>query len=259
MKHHPYAELFPMRSPVEIEELAGLIEQHGLIHKGWTYKGKLIDGRNREAACKIAKVPFKTREYRGKDPLGFVDAQNLGGIRHLPTAVRAEIAAKMVAIREASNEAPVTQAAAAEKMGVSRSSVQRATAKLKPAKEPEVPGWSHEQLKKDEELMDAFTAVSAVYGNDDTRGIRTGGVGLKRADVIQLAKLPKERMMEIRDLIFENHWTPKDCLKFLGQMADKDSTVEDLMNYALATKGHFFEAAINGYTLTCKLNRAAKR
>lgn len=262
LPHHEYADLFPMRPAGEINELAELIKQHGLIHKGWTYKGKLIDGRNREAACIIAKVPFKTREYRGKDPLGFVDAQNLYGTRHLTVSERADIAAKMIEIRkaEAPNGAePITQAEAAEKVGVSKRSVQRAVAKNKPDKEPEIPGWSQEEVKKDVTLMDDFTAIATVYGNEDTKAIRTGSVGLKRKEVAELAKLPKEKMLEIRDLIFENHWTPKDCLKFLGEMLDTGSTVLDIMNFTLATKGKYYEADINGYHISCKLTRAAKR
>lgn len=264
MKHHPYAELFPMRPEAEIHELAELIKTHGLIQKGVTYKGKLLDGRNREAACKIARVKFETKEYRGNDPLGFVDAQNLGGTRHLSVHDRAEIAARMLEIRNSQNppnggSAKLTQEEAAAKVGVSTRSVQRAVAKKKPAKEPEIPGWTQEQVKKDTTLMDDFTAIAAVYGNDDTKAIRTGAVGLLRADVALLAKTPKEKMLEIRDLLFENHWKVKEALAFVGKMADKDSTVEDLQNYCLATKSKFYEAVFDGFMITVQLTRAAKR
>lgn len=47
---HPYAEIFPMMSEEEIEELANDIEANGQLNPIKIYDGKILDGRNRYAA-----------------------------------------------------------------------------------------------------------------------------------------------------------------------------------------------------------------
>jgi hypothetical protein len=110
-------------------------------------------------------------------------------------------------------------------------------------------GWAHEELKTDEELMESFKAIAAVYGNEDAKAIRTGIIQLKRADVIFLAKLPKEKMLEMQDLIMANRWTPARALKFLSKMPDDDTTISELKNYCIAAKGDY-KADFGGFKLT---------
>lgn len=144
----------------------------------------------------------------------------------------------------------------------------RAASKVAPAKSKKrkastasdhTDGWTKDDLAKDQELAIAFGQLRGLYGDSDAKAIQNGTIGYRRADVIQLSKLPKPKLMEIQDLVFANRWTPKECLEFLGKMPDKYSTVEELQNYALATKGKFFTADIEGFTITCKANRAALR
>src|SRR6266404_4967179 len=155
--------------------------------------------------------------------------------RHLSVKVRAEIAAKIANMShggdrsKAPNGALLTQTAAAKKVGVSRRSVQRAAAKSKPAKKAE-PGWTKEELAKDSELSDHFLMIESIYGKEDTKAIRNGTVPMKRADVLFLARLPKENMLKIQDLIFTTKWSPKECIKFINTDPDLGSTVEDLIN-----------------------------
>ncbi len=131
MKPHPIAELFPLMSDKEIAFLAEDIEKNGLLNPGSTYEGKILDGRNREAACRIAKCEFKTKEYRGKDALGFVIAQN-DIRRHLTTGQRAQIAARISTFKHGGDRRSKDQGPkmdlekAAHKLGVSRNSVQQA-------------------------------------------------------------------------------------------------------------------------------------
>lgn len=259
---HPYAELFPMMKPPALAKLIASIDKNGQREKITTIKVDgvvmTLDGRNRELACIALKKKPRYEPYKGKDPLEYVMDKNAIP-RHLTPGELAEAVAKALELAKASGVKAPTQTAAADAAGVSRSTVQRAVKKTRKPKEPEIPGWTAEEVKKDTTLLDDFTAIAAVYGNEDTKAIRTGSVGLLRADVATLAKLPKDKMLEIRDLIFENHWKPKDCLKFLGEMLDTGSTVLDIMNFTLATKGKFYEADINGYHISCKLTRAAKR
>lgn len=50
---HPYAEIFPMMSEEEIEELANDIEANGQLNPIQIYDGKILDGRNRYAALEF--------------------------------------------------------------------------------------------------------------------------------------------------------------------------------------------------------------
>lgn len=94
MEFHPLAEVFPMFSAQELDELARDIKANGLKEAIVVYEGKILDGRNRYLACKIAKVEPRINEYQGKDPIAFLLGQNLYRY-HFSTKERAEIAAKI--------------------------------------------------------------------------------------------------------------------------------------------------------------------
>ena len=53
---HPSADIFPMISDDELQELADDIKANGLIHPVVIKNNVLIDGRNRLAACKLAGI-----------------------------------------------------------------------------------------------------------------------------------------------------------------------------------------------------------
>jgi DNA modification methylase len=74
---HPAADLFPMLSDTELADLAKDIKEHGLVHPVVMFKGVLLDGRNRLAACKIAEVEPTFNEYDGDDPIAFVISVNV--------------------------------------------------------------------------------------------------------------------------------------------------------------------------------------
>lgn len=119
-------------------------------------------------------------------------------------------------------------------------------------------GWSKDDLKNDSELAMAFASL-AILGNEDIKAIQNGTIGLKRADVIFWAKLPRQKALEIQDLVMGNRWSPAEAIKFVGTMPDDNTSVEDLKNYCLSTKGKFYTATIDGFTITVKANRAALR
>jgi hypothetical protein len=82
-------------------------------------------------ACKEAGVELRTAEYAGADPLGFVLSSNLNR-RHLDESQRAMVAEKLATMTEGGDHCSnlssgkVSQAQAAEKLNVSRTSVQAA-------------------------------------------------------------------------------------------------------------------------------------
>lgn len=76
MKNHPIADVWPMMDEAKLQELADDICKNGQLVPVWLYEGKILDGRNRWAACKIAGVEPKTKEYTGDEPTAFAVAMN---------------------------------------------------------------------------------------------------------------------------------------------------------------------------------------
>lgn len=92
---HPLAELFPMLPEQEVHELADDIVTFGQRMPIVLLDGKILDGRNRYAACRFADVEPVVEDYAGDDPLNFVLSHNLHR-RHLTESQRAMVAAKIV-------------------------------------------------------------------------------------------------------------------------------------------------------------------
>jgi hypothetical protein len=92
---HPVAMMFPEMSDGELAELANDIKENGLIEPIWTHADKVIDGRNRLAACQIAGVEPTFREWKGNGSLvGFVMSLNLHR-RHLTASQKATLAVEI--------------------------------------------------------------------------------------------------------------------------------------------------------------------
>ena len=144
MTCHPYAELFPMLGDDEIRALADDIRQHGLRELITTdAEGRIIDGRNRYTACKLAGVtPAYAPPFYGddKEVLSLVISKNLKR-RHLNESQRAMIAADIAnlkpgrpyapsgkpANRPILSDSPVSQPEAAKMLNVSTRSLRRAS------------------------------------------------------------------------------------------------------------------------------------
>lgn len=145
MKSHEYAEIFPFVSEVQIAELAARIKAHGQREPIVTYNGEILDGRCRLAACKVAGVDPKYREFGsrtedGDDPLEFVVDTNLHR-RHLSDGALALAAGKYATAKvgrprkkSGQNDPIISESSseeknntnAAEKFNISESKVKRA-------------------------------------------------------------------------------------------------------------------------------------
>jgi hypothetical protein len=78
MEAHPIADLFPMLAEDELAELADDIKQRGLLQPiVLDTDGKVLDGRNRLAACKRAGVKPDFVNYEGDDAQGYALAVNI--------------------------------------------------------------------------------------------------------------------------------------------------------------------------------------
>lgn len=94
MKHHPIADVWPMMDEGKLHELADDIRKNGQLVPVWLYEGKILDGRNRWAACKIAGIEPKTKEYTGDEPTAFAVSLN-DRRRHMGKSALAAVAAEL--------------------------------------------------------------------------------------------------------------------------------------------------------------------
>jgi hypothetical protein len=98
LEFHRLADEFPLCSDEEAKELARDIKKRGMIEPIVIYEGKILDGRNRYNACKIAGYSLGPDDvvqfeewYPGDDPLLFVFSKNMHR-RHLTPGQRAGVA-----------------------------------------------------------------------------------------------------------------------------------------------------------------------
>jgi ParB/RepB/Spo0J family partition protein len=117
---HPVADLFPMLADDELAELAEDIKQRGLLHPiVLDTEGRVLDGRNRLAACELAGVGPEFVTYDGDDPDGYALAVNIAR-RHLTKGQQAMVAARALLVSN------TTQQSAANSLGVNRTRVAQA-------------------------------------------------------------------------------------------------------------------------------------
>lgn len=89
MRAHPYADRFPMLGAEELDRLAADIAENGLRNPiVLDSHGRILDGRNRWAACEIAGVKPDTVLFDGDDEAAFVLSVNVAR-RHLTTGQQA--------------------------------------------------------------------------------------------------------------------------------------------------------------------------
>jgi ParB-like chromosome segregation protein Spo0J len=138
LKVHPVAACWPMMSSDELDILASDIEANGLRHPVVIDHTRtlLVDGQNRREACRRAGVPIAYEELdEDVDIFKYVISTN-DRRRHLSVEQRAIIAARIANLKEGRPSktaagAAISQTEAAERLSVSRGSVQRARKVLK--------------------------------------------------------------------------------------------------------------------------------
>ena len=95
---HPVADLFPMLADDELQLLADDIAERGLVQPiVLDSAGRVLDGRNRLAACAKAGVEPTFTTYEGDDPDGYSLAVNIAR-RHMTASQRAITIARAVRV-----------------------------------------------------------------------------------------------------------------------------------------------------------------
>lgn len=130
VRWHEYADLFPWMDDKAYAELKADVAKNGVIEPVVFIGDAILDGRNRYMAARDLGVEYPRVEFTGDDPLAFVLAKNLSR-RHLTESQRAMVAAKLAKMPEGRPKKTaqiqaVSQSDAAERLSVSRASVQAA-------------------------------------------------------------------------------------------------------------------------------------
>jgi ParB-like chromosome segregation protein Spo0J len=87
---HRLANLFPLLEGEPFEELKADIQANGLIEPIWTYRGAVLDRRNRYRACQETGIDSIFQPYLGDNPVDFVVSKNLVR-RHLDESQRSMV------------------------------------------------------------------------------------------------------------------------------------------------------------------------
>jgi hypothetical protein len=100
IKFHPACLLFPRLPKDELKSLAADIKLKGLLHGVVRYQGRVLDGRNRLTACKMAKVKPWFVEWDGNgSPTEWIISENLIR-RHLSASQKAVVALDLLPLLE---------------------------------------------------------------------------------------------------------------------------------------------------------------
>jgi hypothetical protein len=99
-KFHPACLAFPLLPDAELRELADDIKLRGLLNPVVVFRGQILDGRNRLAACEKAGVAPRFIEWSGSgSPVEWVISTNLHR-RHLSASQRAVVALDILPLLE---------------------------------------------------------------------------------------------------------------------------------------------------------------
>lgn len=134
---HPIANAFPMMNAEQFQGLKDDIDERGQQEAIVYWQGQLVDGRNRLKACQeIGIEPIECELDDDADATAYVISANLHR-RHLTTAQRSMVAAKLATLKNGSNQhksksegpsndGPSCRDNAAKLLNVSTASVDRA-------------------------------------------------------------------------------------------------------------------------------------
>ncbi len=125
IEFHRFANIFPLMDEVGLAELAADIKAESQREPIYLWQEKIIDGRNRYLACKIAGVEpvLKALEFPGgeAEALAYVISRNLKR-RHLDAQQRAKVLQNLRSLPQWRNASNV---AIAKQIGVSEATVRR--------------------------------------------------------------------------------------------------------------------------------------
>ncbi len=120
-------------------------------------------------------------------------------------------------------------------------------------------GWTKEDLDDDKDLRDALDKIGGVFGREDRKAIQDGIIGMPRKEILTLAKLDAPTMEKVHYLVISRRWGVEKSLAFVNDMPTDESTVADLKNHCLTTKGLYWTGTFGGYEISVKATAAVKK
>jgi predicted HTH domain antitoxin len=215
MPVHPAAAIFPMMLGADLDALADDIKANGQREPIVVLDGKIVDGRNRAAACAIAGVEPLYREWDGEGSLvSWILSVNLRR-RHLTDQQRAVVAARAreafaaeaeerrntklaqnkgstvsadLRYRELSrSEEGKSAARAAEQLHVSTRAVEQAAKVIEKGDESLV-----EAVTAGAVSLDAAASVAALPREEQRKLVEEGGVKAKASEMRKAKKQKRE-------------------------------------------------------------------
>lgn len=188
MEYHEYANIYRMLPEKELQALADDMKAKGQLLRITSYEGKILDGRNRYRACKIAGIEPSIEAYTGDDPLGLIASLN-DHRRHDSDNERALVGARMANLQKGGDggstvtDSPdglsrpaVTQERAAELAGTSVTQLKRAKKALKDCV-PEIVSM----MESKEISLAVAELISQLPKSEQTKAVLGGVKGVKDA------------------------------------------------------------------------------
>jgi site-specific DNA-methyltransferase (adenine-specific) len=185
LSYHPACLLFPAMGEQELQELAADINERGLLNPVVLFEGKVLDGRSRLAACKIAGVEPRCIEWDGQgSPTEWVLSQNLFR-RHLTSSQRAAVAFQML---------PMLEQEAKERQRLSQGRGMPGKKRPTFSSNGKASQVAARITKTNENYVKAIKAINA-DAPDLMEAIRSGL--LKVPDAASVARLPKPKRRKV--------------------------------------------------------------
>lgn len=222
MPVHPAAAIFPMMCTADLKKLADNIKEFGLREPIVVFEGRIVDGRNRKAACVLAGIEPTYREWDGEGSLvAWILSVNLHR-RHLTDTQRAMIGARareaFAAEAEERRNAKLVQnkgstvsadlryrelsrgeegksaEVAAAQLQVSTRAVEQASAVIAKGSEALV-----EALTSGAVSLDAASTVASLPADEQKRLVEEGAVRAKAAEMRRAKKQAREAAKKLSD------------------------------------------------------------
>ncbi len=179
---HPVAALFPTLPEDELADLATSIKNEGLLNPiVLDDQGRILDGRNRYAACELAGVKPTYVDYDGDNPNNYAATVNAQR-RQMSKGQQAMVAARFC------SETEQTQRAAAAIFGVTVTRLGVAATVLE---------WASELA---DGVVGGFESLDTAYKTAQQRKAAASN------DEAQLAQL-RQNAADLADLVFEQRMT----------------------------------------------------
>lgn len=191
MAVHPVADLFPMLPDDELQDLAEDIKLRGQLQPiVMDSDGRILDGRNRFAACKLAGVEPKFSTYEGDDPDGYALAVNIAR-RHMSKGQKAMVIAKSILKINMRQTDAVTQ------YGVSQPYISMASVVLKHGTDADA-----NAVLSGKPLKDAYDAAVQSKEKNDKEQFAVGELRKEHpdlADLVDDGEMTLTEALSIRD------------------------------------------------------------